>query len=159
VTSHRLAFVLLLATASAAAQQSGDSLLVDVGGRITVLHSLAGLPRDTLSMAIHDGPARRYSGVHLLALLQHAGFAGARLRGAALAQYFAVEASDGYRVSFGVGELDTALVDHALLLADSVDGGPLPANEGPWRLIVGGDRHSARSVRMVTAILVRDVAP
>jgi DMSO/TMAO reductase YedYZ molybdopterin-dependent catalytic subunit len=137
------------------AQQS-DSLIVDVGGRVTVLRSLAGLPRDTVSFGTHDAAPERYSGVRLRTLLEHAGFLATRLRGPALSQYVVVEARDGYRVVFGVADLDTSLVAHTLLLADSVGGHSLPSNDAPWRLVVAGDRGGARSARQVTAIRVRD---
>ncbi len=41
-----------------------------------------------------------------------------------------------------------------MILADSVDGRPLPAAEGPYRLVVPGDRRPDRSVRQVVAIAV-----
>lgn len=93
-----------------------------------------------------------------------AGTAGARgnLRGAALARYVVVTGADGYRVVLALAELDTATVRAAggpVLLADSVDGRPIPAAEGPWRLVVPGDRRPARAVRQVVGLAVRGAAP
>ena len=149
----------ILSASSLTAQQPGDSLVIEVAGKRTVLRSLAGLPRDTVTPTFHNAAPQRFSGVHLRELLARAGFAGERIRGRALASYLVVEARDGYRVSFGVADLDTALVAHRLVLVDSVDGRPLPPNEGPWRLIVAGDAHGARSARMVGAIRVREPTP
>ena len=138
------------------AQQSPDSLIIEVAGRRTVLRSLAGLPRDTVTATFHSAEPRSYSGVALRALLEHAGLATERLRGRALAQYMVVEARDGYRVSFGIADLDSGLVAHRLVLVDTLGGQPLAPDEGPWRLIVAGDAHGARSVRMVSGIKVRE---
>jgi DMSO/TMAO reductase YedYZ molybdopterin-dependent catalytic subunit len=146
----------VLFAAPLVAQQPGDSLLVEVVGQRVVLRSLAGLARDTVTATFHNAPARPYSGVHLRQILERAGFPPGRIRGRALAGYIAVEARDGYRVSFGVADLDTGLVAHRVVLADSVGGQPLPPDEGPWRLIVAGDAHGARSARMVSAIRLRE---
>lgn len=66
-----------------------------------------------------------------------------------------VEAADGYRVIFALAELDPALTDRVVLLADTRDGQPLGPKEGPWRLVVPGDKRPARWVRQVTAVTVR----
>ena len=139
------------------------------------------LPRATATLPAHGehatagaGSARavhRYAGVPLATLLAHAGAwpagdaaagsAGTRgnLRGAALARVVVVTGVDGYRALLALAELDPATVAPAAggvaLLADSVDGRPLPAAEGPYRLVVPGDRRPARSVRQVTGIVVR----
>jgi DMSO/TMAO reductase YedYZ molybdopterin-dependent catalytic subunit len=141
------------------AQQAADSLVIDITGHVTVLRSLAGLPRDTVSSTFHNGASARYTGVRLRTLLEHSGSLVTRLRGPALAQYIVVEAQDGYRVAFGVADLDTSLVAHTLLLADSVDGHALSAEDGRWRLVVAGDHGGARSPRLVSAIRVRDASP
>jgi DMSO/TMAO reductase YedYZ molybdopterin-dependent catalytic subunit len=146
----------LVACAPVAAQQSSDSLVIEIGGRSQVLRDLSGLPRDTVTATFHSASARPYSGVSLRRLLERAGLPAGRLRGPVLAQYMVVEARDGYRVSFGVSDLDSALVSRRIFLVDTLDGQPLPENEGPWRLVVAGDAHGARSVRMVTAIRIRE---
>lgn len=154
---HLVLLTALLFPGALAAQQSTDSLVIDLAGNHTVLRSLDGLPRDTIAVRFHDSAPQSYSGVDLRALLEHSGLAVGRLRGAALAQYFVVEARDGYRVAFGVADLDSALVSRRLILVDRLEGRPLPPEEGPWRLIVLGDPAGARSVRMVSAIRVRSV--
>src|SRR5262245_17272064 len=59
-----------------------------------------------------QGPhAATYSGIPLSALLARAGAPqGSELRGKAIAQVVLIEASDGYRASFALAELDTAFV-------------------------------------------------
>lgn len=151
--------LLLLAAAARplAAQQGPDSLVIDVAGKVTVLRSLAGLPRDTATSTFGAAP-QHYSGVPLRALLEQAGFPRTRLRGPALSQYVVAQAVDGYRVVFGVGDLDTTLVTQRILVADSVEGRLLPPEEGHWRIVVAGDRGGARSVRLLTSLRVRESA-
>ena len=152
-----LVFGALLLAGPLHAQQAPDSLIIEIAGRTTVVRSLAGLPRDTATSTF-GASAERYSGVPLRALLEQAGFPRTRLRGPALARYVIAEAVDGYRVIFGVADLDTTLVAHRILVADSAGGRPLAADQGRWRLVVVGDRGGARSVRLLTALRVRESA-
>ncbi len=131
--------------------------------------ALGALPRAAAAASAH-GRSHRYTGVPLAALLAHAGAwpagdpaartTGVRgnLRGAALARYVVVTGADGYRALLALAELDSATAAPApggpVILADSVDGRPLPPAEGPYRLVVPGDRRPARSVRQVVAIAV-----
>lgn len=64
------------------------------------------------------------------------------------------EASDGYRIVLALSDLDPSLGGRRILLADRVDGKPLPADEAPWRLIIPGDQRPARSARQVITIRV-----
>ena len=66
-----------------------------------------------------------------------------------------VEATDGYRAVFSLAELDPELTDRIILLADTKDGQPLPPREGPFRIIVPGEKRPARWVRQVNALTVR----
>ena len=66
-----------------------------------------------------------------------------------------VEAADGYRAVFSLAELDPELTDRVVLLADTKDGQPLPPREGPFRIIVPGEKRPARWVRQVTAVTIR----
>lgn len=66
-----------------------------------------------------------------------------------------VEASDGYRAAFSLAELDPEFTDRVVLLADAKDGQPLPPREGPFRIIVPGEKPPARWVRQVKAVTVR----
>jgi len=66
-----------------------------------------------------------------------------------------VEATDGYRAVFSLAELDPELIDRVVLLADTKDGQPLPRREGPFRIIVPGEKRPTRWVRQVKAVTVR----
>jgi DMSO/TMAO reductase YedYZ molybdopterin-dependent catalytic subunit len=66
-----------------------------------------------------------------------------------------VEAAEGYRAVFALAELDPELTDRLILLADTRDGQPLSPREGPFRIIVPGEKRAARWVRQVTVVTVR----
>ena len=65
-----------------------------------------------------------------------------------------VAGSDGYRVAFSLAELEPELTDRVILLADTKDGEPLPPREGPFRIIVPGEKRPARWVRQVSTVTV-----
>lgn len=103
----------------------------------------------------HDKMVSTFSGVPLLDILQSAGVPTAEsLRGKALATCVIITASDGYKVTFSLAELDTGLGARQVIVADSEEGKPLPSTIGPLRLIVPEDKRSARWVRMVKSIRV-----
>jgi hypothetical protein len=91
----------------------------------------------------------------LAAVLQAAEVpAGHGLRGDWMSRTILVEAADGYRVAFAVPEVDPSFGDREVLVADRKDGAPLPASEGPLRLVVPAERLHGRWVRQVRAIRV-----
>lgn len=107
----------------------------------------AGLPPTVASFTAH-GETHRCTGVALRDLASRAGLpAGEALRGAALTTVIIAEASDGYRVAFTLAELDPKLGNHPAIVADACDGAPLPAADGPLRLVVPGETRAARSLR------------
>jgi Oxidoreductase molybdopterin binding domain len=118
----------------------------------------AKLPQVKVSAKDHDGKDREYAGVNLRDLLTQAGVAASDgLRGKELADYVVAEAADGYRVVFSLAELDPDFGNAQVIVAESVDGEPLGAKEGPLRLVVPADKRPARWVRMVTSISVMRV--
>jgi hypothetical protein len=121
---------------------------------------LAAMPHQSAALASEHGSAKRYEGVPLSDLLQSVGApAGKALRGPALADLVVVSASDGYRVVLGLAETDPGVRMEKILLADRVEGGPLPPTEGPFRLVIEGDLRPVRSARMVTEIRVQTAPP
>src|ERR1700761_1697450 len=102
-----------------------------------------------------DGSDHTYSGVVLASLLQKAGAAlGKDLRGKNLAKYVLIDAADGYQVVFALAELDKDFTDRTIILADQMDGKPLPAADGPFRIIVQDEKKPARCIKQVTSIQV-----
>ncbi len=102
-----------------------------------------------------DGNDHVYSGVILSVILQKAGVTlGKDLRGENLTKYVQVDASDGYQVIFALAELDKDFTDRTIILADQMDGKPLPAGDGPFRIIVQDEKKPARCIKMVTGIRI-----
>jgi hypothetical protein len=136
------------------------SIVIRVTGEVSQTLELksaefAKLPRQTLSAKAHDGKESQYEGVSLIALLAKAGVpTGKDLRGPAMSLYVVAEASDGYRATFALAELDSAFTDRVILLADRRDGKPLSAREGPFQMIVPGEKKHARWVRQVIRLKV-----
>jgi DMSO/TMAO reductase YedYZ molybdopterin-dependent catalytic subunit len=114
------------------------------------------MPRTTLRVEnLHSQKTEVYEGVPIAALLEKAGVPqGEQIRGAALATYVLVDAVDDYRVVFSLAELDSGFEDSEVLLADTMDGAPLPAGLGQFRLIAPHEKRPARWVDMVRSITV-----
>ena len=156
-----LATVSLLGPLGAAAGQaptagSAASTLtlrgLDGRERVVTTADLARLARHDTTVSAHE-VSGRYSGVALTDLLALVGAPlGDSLRGRSLATFVTVEATDGYRVLFSIAELDTRFTDRVVIVADAKDGRPLPAAEGPFRLIVPGEKRPARWARQVVRV-------
>jgi DMSO/TMAO reductase YedYZ molybdopterin-dependent catalytic subunit len=114
------------------------------------------MPRKTLTVVnAHEKKTETYEGVAVEELLRRAGAPlGEQLRGAAMATYVVAEAGDGYRVVFSLAELDSGIVDSEMMVADTVDGAPLSAQQGPFRLVAPHEKRPARWVRMLKALTV-----
>lgn len=97
-----------------------------------------------------------YSGVELGLVLQKAGATlGDELRGENLVQYLMVEASDGYQVLFSLAEVDPAFTSRKIILANRKDGSLLPPDEGPFQIIIEGEKSRPRNARQVISIKVK----
>ncbi len=117
---------------------------------------LKALPHVEVTTQDRDGKEHRYSGIPLADLLNQAGATlGAQLKGKNLLKYVIVKALDGYEVLFALPELDPDFATQPIILADSVDGTPLPAGVGPYRVVVPGEKKPARWVRGVKSIAIR----
>lgn len=147
-----LALPLLLGAAA-------PSLTVSAGGRSATLDvaALAALPHESLTVSDH-GRSRTYSGVPVAALAAKVGApAGETLRGPALASAWLATASDGYRVALSAGEVDAGTGGRKAIVADSENGAPLGAKDGPFKLVVEGDKRPARSARMLVSLELKEV--
>ncbi len=154
-----LPFLFLLVIHSSGAAAEDLVVQVNPGQPIKLtLSDLELLPHQTLQAKDHNGISAAWSGVPLYQVLQQAGVSfGDTLRGAALAQYVVISAPDGYRVVFALPELDPRNTDHPVLLCDSMNGAPLPADIGPLRIVTNTDKRHFRWVRHVTRIELRKV--
>jgi DMSO/TMAO reductase YedYZ molybdopterin-dependent catalytic subunit len=54
--------------------------------------------------------------------------------------------------------LDSGILDSDVIVADTMDGAPLGANQGPFRLVAPHERRPARWVRMLKSITVARAA-
>jgi len=159
--SYRAPILTLIAACVAFAEPAGAQAvsLTGADGAVRTLETpaIAALPRVSVPLMIH-GEAHLFEGPLLIDVLKATGVeTGQALRGSALAQAVVVRAADGYAVVFGLAELDPATRPNRIILADAVDGAPLTAGDGPFRLVAEGDLRPARSVRQVTAIEVMRV--
>jgi hypothetical protein len=120
--------------------------------------TLRDLPRRSVDATDEHGKTSRYDGIALRDILTKANVPGGHaIRGKAMLDVVVVAAADGYRVVFDLPELDPAFTDRVVLLADMRDGAPLSAHDGPYQLIVPGDKHEARWERQVIALDVERI--
>jgi len=97
-----------------------------------------------------------YAGVPLMELLAHLGVPhGKNLMGKPLQDYVVATGSDGYMTVLSLGEVDPDFHPGMVLVADEMDGKPLDAKMGPFRLVVSEDRNATRSVWGLVKIEVR----
>ena len=115
-------------------------------------NGLVGLPASTATLDLHrEHPLCR--GPKLADVLMRAGApSGEALRGANLRRGVLVRGADGYAVLFSLAELDPGLGGRNVILAQQCDEHIIPAQDGPVRLVVEGDKRPARSVRQVVRI-------
>jgi DMSO/TMAO reductase YedYZ molybdopterin-dependent catalytic subunit len=153
----RFAAIALLALASLAASNDSVEIKGAVPHPLTLTRSnLAAMPRTKLTVTDpHSKQTNAYEGVLVSEILARAGAPqGEHLRGKALATSVVVEATDGYRVVYAIAELDPGTSSQNVLLADTMDGKPLPDGLGPFRLIAPADKRPARWVRMVKSLTI-----
>jgi DMSO/TMAO reductase YedYZ molybdopterin-dependent catalytic subunit len=101
----------------------------------------------------HTNADETYSGVRLADLLGKMGTPlGSDLRCKALANYIVATGADGYKAVLALGEVDPSFHPGEVIVADMMDGKPLDAHSGPFKLVVTEDKRPARSVRNLTTI-------
>ncbi len=116
---------------------------------------LKAMPRARVETRDQDGKTVVYEGVLVGKILERAGATlGSDMRGNAVASYVVASASDGYQVVFSLAELDPAFTGSEIIVADTVDGKPLFAYQGPWRIVAPKDTRGARSIRMLERLEV-----
>lgn len=147
--------------AQPAAFAAAQTPSVKVSGEVTKhlqlqLADLAKMKRTTVSLKDRDGNDHPYTGVPISEILEMAGVTtGQQLHGPNMAKYLLVKCADGYQVVFSLAELDASITDKMVILADSMEGKPLPTGKGPFRLVVPGEKRPARSSFQVTELVIR----
>jgi DMSO/TMAO reductase YedYZ molybdopterin-dependent catalytic subunit len=163
--TRRFSIALLLATLPLAA---ADSALVVAGvtskdgvempALSLTLDDFAKLPHVKATVK-EDKKAHVYEGVLVYEILKRAGQPfGNLMRNAQLVRYAIFRAHDGYRALFALPEFDPAFTAARTLVADRMDGKPIPSNRGPLRLIVPDDKDGARGVYMLDRIEIQGAA-
>jgi hypothetical protein len=108
-----------------------------------------------ISITVHNGHAGRdetYSGVPLATLLVRINAPmGNALRGKAMTTYVTATGSDGYAVVLSLAEVDPDFHENQIIVAEARDGQALGKN-GPFQLIVPGDKRPARWVHNLVSI-------
>jgi DMSO/TMAO reductase YedYZ molybdopterin-dependent catalytic subunit len=159
-----LGFLLLAvggAGTAVSAQAPAENGRVEVSGAVATPLSLSAadlkeMPRATADVAAPGAPPQIVEGVRLGTILERAGVPlGDRQW---MAAYVTVEGEDGYRAVFSLGELDPGIGAAEVLVADTRAGAPLPATEGPFRLVVMSDRRAVRWLRGLKSITVARVS-
>jgi hypothetical protein len=68
------------------------------------------------------------------------------------------EAADNYRVIFSLAEFNSSFQDSEIIVADTMDGAPIPGALGPFRLVAPREKRPARWVERVKSLTVVRVA-
>lgn len=115
---------------------------------------LKGLPRTTIT--VHNEHAKAdetYTGVRVAELLAKMNAPlGKDLRGVALANYLVATGSDGYVAVIALAETDPGFHSGEVIVADTLNGQPLDAKSGPFKLVVTEDKRPARWVRNLVSL-------
>lgn len=147
--------VWILACASLLARAQA-SLKVQNGTQQTSvsLDVLKTLPHKTVTNHNpHENADETYSGVPLIELLKQVGApVGKDVRGKALAEYVVATGSDGYKAVLALAEVEPDFHPGDVLVADVMNGKPLDAKTGPFRLVISEDTRPARSVRNLISV-------
>jgi DMSO/TMAO reductase YedYZ molybdopterin-dependent catalytic subunit len=110
---------------------------------------------ETLPTPRHGGrtePSRRYSGVSLFALLEHAGMKlDDSINEDVLRKVIVARSTDGYATVVSTGEIEPRFMAGEVIVATSCDGEPL-TEDGQFRLVVPYDKLIGRAVKCLTSI-------
>ena len=133
--------------------------LLDGSPQVMDRSDISKLPHMTVKVRGSGGKISIYSGVPLEELLKHVGAVfGKERRRINLGSIVLVESVDQPSILFAMAEFDIALTDKRILLADTKNGRPLTAPEGPFRIIVPDEKQPTRWAKQVWAIYVVQIS-
>jgi hypothetical protein len=116
---------------------------------------LAKLPQQTVKTTNHGTPVT-FEGVLLNDVLAKVALpAGEAYNSQAASYYLTVEANDGYKAIFSWAEIDPSFTDRKVYVVTVRDGKLLPDKDGPFELIVPGEKRNSRWVRQLKALTIR----
>jgi hypothetical protein len=149
-------FLLWILTSASLPVHAQASLKVQNASQQTSvsLDALKSLPHKTVTVHDpHENANETYSGVLLIDLLKQVGApVGKDVRGKSLAEYVVATGSDGYKAVLALAEVEPDFHPGDVLVADTMNGKPLDARTGPFRLVVSDDKRPARSVRNLVSL-------
>jgi hypothetical protein len=150
----RIALILMAFTFCARAQSvtiSGDGIIP-----INITKAMFADMKQVVVMAkAHDEKVHRYSGVTIANLLIKAGIMlGDSAKSKTINSYIIVTAADNYKAIYAIPEIDPLFATRSIILANRADKRPLATEDGPFQIIVPGEKKHARWVRQVTGIQV-----
>jgi hypothetical protein len=128
-----------------------------IGGKSVTLSvsELSNLPHQTVKATDHGTPAT-FEGVLLTDVLAKVDLPlGEKFHSTGASYYLTVEGKDGYRAVFAWAELDTTFMDKPVYVVTKRNGKPLSEKDGPFQLVVPGEKRSARWVRQLTALKIK----
>ena len=144
--------------APAAAAAPGTITLKGADGRLVTVNDAQLRDGRRVSVTAAWGEHHVYAGAPIGDLLALVGAPSeVKLHGPALDQVVVVTGQDRFIAVLAMAETARSFHDAPVILADEIDGKPLDAHEGPYRLIIGGELKPARAVRMVSMIELRPI--
>jgi hypothetical protein len=110
---------------------------------------LTKLPHQTVKATDH-GARATFQGVLLSDVLASVRAPTGEAFNKTVASYYVIaEAHDGYRAVFSWAEVDPSFTDRKVYVATERDGKPLSGKDGPFELIVPGEKRYSRWVRQL----------
>jgi DMSO/TMAO reductase YedYZ molybdopterin-dependent catalytic subunit len=148
---------LLLAPLGTGQAQSLELIGEQGSAKVLTVAELSALPQSEVKVTEKDGAAMTFRGPTLRSLVNLVGApTGHAFRGPNMLIAIVAEASDGYRAAYMLAEVDDGFGNKNAVLALTQNGGALPEKDGPFRMVMPGEEHRARWIRMVQRIrLVR----
>jgi len=131
--------------------------VIGINGTAATLSAsdLSKLPQQTVKVT-DRGTLATFEGVLLTDVLAKVDLPlGEKFHNTGASYYLVVEGQDGYRAVFTWAELDSTFMDKSVYVVTSRDGKPLSGNDGPFELVVPGEKRSARWVRQVTTLKIK----
>nr|MBI1229056.1 molybdopterin-dependent oxidoreductase [Cytophagales bacterium] len=123
--------------------------------RKVTFEMLSAMTSVEVAVANREGDIDTYTGVPIATILEASGTSlGPELRGGNLTKFLLVVALDGYEAIFSLPEIDPEFTDKISILAYRLNGQPLPAGMGPFRLVIPHEKRQARWVREVKAFRI-----
>jgi hypothetical protein len=151
----------LMITLTLALKTQAQSITIS-GEGITPLTVTKGMFADMKQAVVmakaHDEKVHRYSGVTIADLLTKAGVTlGDSAKKHTVTSYIIVKAADNYKAIYTLAEIDPLFANRVIILADKEDKKALPVPDGPFQIIVPGEKKHGRWIRQVTGIEVVQV--